>query len=199
MKSPNYLTGIGQDSHKFDEETNNKPLMLGGYKVENHIGLKGNSDADVILHSIFNAISSALGKRSLGVYADSLCKEKNITDSKKYLEIAFKMLAMSNYYISNISLSIECKTPNIEKISTDIKKSLQSILNVPIENIGLTATSGEELTAFGQGLGIQCITIVRLSKKPTPIYKKPVFIITVLILISYLFALYNLMDIIENF
>jgi 2-C-methyl-D-erythritol 2,4-cyclodiphosphate synthase len=50
-------TGIGQDSHAFDSE-NSKPLILGGIEFNHPQGLKGNSDADVILHSI--TISDAL-------------------------------------------------------------------------------------------------------------------------------------------
>ena len=58
-------TGIGQDSHAF-EETPGKPLILAGIKLDHPIGLKGNSDADVVLHSITNAISSITGSNILG-------------------------------------------------------------------------------------------------------------------------------------
>ena len=67
-------TGIGQDSHAF-EEAPGKPLILAGIRLDHPIGLKGNSDADVVLHSITNAISSITGNNILGSVADQLSKE----------------------------------------------------------------------------------------------------------------------------
>ena len=47
-------TGIGQDSHAFEKKPG-KPLILSGIKFDHSFGLKGNSDADVVFHSITNA------------------------------------------------------------------------------------------------------------------------------------------------
>jgi len=195
MSKPEYLTGIGLDSHAFD--TTDKVLTLGGYIVSNEIGLSGNSDGDVILHAIFNAISNAIGRRSIGFYADDLCLNQNIKDSKKYLDIALIMMSDSKYEISNISIVLECKKPKIEPISKEIKSSISNILNLKEDLIGLTATSGEELTAFGQGLGIQCFCSVLLIKTKPPFYLKPIFILTAITLAAYLYALryvFNNMD-----
>lgn len=48
---------IGQDSHRFDFENKGKKLILGGVVFENEPPMKANSDGDVILHAITNAIS----------------------------------------------------------------------------------------------------------------------------------------------
>ncbi len=48
---------IGQDSHRFDFENKEKKLVLGGVIFENENPMKANSDGDVILHAITNAIS----------------------------------------------------------------------------------------------------------------------------------------------
>ncbi|HPQ19759.1 MAG TPA: 2-C-methyl-D-erythritol 2,4-cyclodiphosphate synthase, partial [bacterium] len=63
-------TGIGQDSHKFVSAKKEKPLILGGIIFEGEKGLEGNSDADVVLHSITNAISGITGKNILGEISD---------------------------------------------------------------------------------------------------------------------------------
>ena len=81
--------GIGQDSHKFERERN-KPLILGGVKIPDEIGLLASSDGDVFLHSICNALSSAIGGDSLGTWADSMCLEKKVTDSKEYVNYIFQ-------------------------------------------------------------------------------------------------------------
>ena len=78
--------GIGQDSHKFAKK---KPLILGGVKVADKGGLEGNSDSDVILHSLCNALSSAIGGDSLSTWSDNMCK-RGIKDSQKYVEYIFK-------------------------------------------------------------------------------------------------------------
>ena len=84
----NIKTGIGQDSHCFEKEKG-KPLILAGIEFEHPFGLKGNSDADVIFHSITNSISSITGKNILGNVADQLVKNDQ-KDSSEYLKLALK-------------------------------------------------------------------------------------------------------------
>jgi 2-C-methyl-D-erythritol 2,4-cyclodiphosphate synthase len=68
---------IGQDSHKFDFNDKEKKLILGGVIFENHAPLAGNSDADVVLHSIANAVSGITCVNILGEIADNLCKSRH--------------------------------------------------------------------------------------------------------------------------
>ena len=149
---------IGQDSHRFDFENKNKELKLGGIVFENATPLLGNSDADVVLHSITNAISGITCKNILGKVADDMCKS-GITDSEEYLKEALKYL---NEKIIHLSISIECKTPKISPKIEEMRKNIYRILSIPETSIGITATTGEELTEFGKGNGISvfsCITV----------------------------------------
>lgn len=155
----NFLVGIGQDSHEFDTK---KGLTFGGLKFPQEPKLKANSDGDVILHAIFNAISQAIGEKSLGFYADKEFK-KGIKDSRKYLEIMLKKIARKKLKINSLGLMIECKTPKIDPLVSSLKKSLSKILALPLHRIGITATSGEGLTPFGQGRGVQCFCIISLK------------------------------------
>lgn len=151
--------GIGQDSHKFDFNNKTKKLILGGVIFEDHPPLKGNSDADVILHSITNAISGITCNNILGEISDKMCLQQGITDSSKYLKEALKYL--NSHKIVHLSISIECKTPKISPRIPQIRKKLSQLLDIPLDCIGITATSGEKLTCFGQGKGIQvfsCLT-----------------------------------------
>src|SRR3989338_7044605 len=154
-------TGFGQDSHKFSVDRGKK-LALGGYTIPNEIGLEANSDGDVILHALFNAISSAIGEKSLGFYADPMFK-KGITDSKEYLKVILNKLSKKNLKINNASIMIEAKKPKLEKYTGNIKNSLSKILNLEKEKIGIAYTSGDELTAFGQGKGMQCFVVVSIA------------------------------------
>lgn len=151
--------GIGQDSHRFDFENKTKKLILGGVVFEGCPPLDGNSDADVILHSVTNAISGITCVNILGKISDDMCLEQGITDSRAYLNEALKHLGGSK--LVHLSISIECLTPKISPKIPEIRKSLSVLLNLPENAIGITATTGEGLTQFGQGNGIQvfsCLT-----------------------------------------
>lgn len=150
--------GIGQDSHAFDFEDKEKKLVLGGVVFEGEPPLKGNSDADVILHSITNAISGVTTVNILGDVSDELCLEQGIVDSSIYLKEALRHLNDSR--IVHLSISIECARPRISPKIAEIRRNLSSLLNIPESCIGITATTGEGLTPFGQGLGIQVLSIV---------------------------------------
>ena len=147
---------IGQDSHRFDLENINKKLILGGIVFEGYPGLLGNSDADVVLHAITNAISGITCKNILGEVADKLCKE-GITDSQEYLKEALKYLSEK---IVHLSISIECKTPKITPKIEEMRKNIARILEIEENCVGITATTGEELTEVGKGNGISVICIL---------------------------------------
>ena len=48
----------------------------------------------------------------------------------------------------------------IEALKTNIAK----LMNTKIDDIGITATTGEGLSAFGRGEGIQVLSIITVSK-----------------------------------
>lgn len=155
--------GLGQDSHAFEPEGSTKPLILGGVVFPGHPGLLANSDGDVVLHALFNALSQAIGKRSLGIYADPICQQ-GIKDSREYLKVALDMVHEAGYTINNVGVSIEARRPKIEPMAEEMKRSIAGLLAVAEDQVGITATSGEGLTAFGQGEGIQVFAITSLLK-----------------------------------
>lgn len=159
--SHDFRIGLGQDSHRFSADRNKK-LILGGCLIPDETGLEANSDGDVVLHALFNAVSSAIGERSLGYYADKMFR-KGITDSAEYLKVMLGKLKQKNLKISNVSISIEAKKPKLEGYTGKIKASLSKILNLEKENIGITYTSGDGLTSFGQGKGIQGFAVVMIK------------------------------------
>lgn len=159
-KLPNFRIGFGHDSHKFSQSRNRK-LVLGGYTVPNEIGLEANSDGDLILHALFNAISSAIGLKSLGNYADSML-EKGVTDSREYLKVILDKLNQKNMKINNVSISIEARKPRLDNCTDKIIESLSKTLDLEKDRIGITCTSGEGLTAFGRGEGMQCFVVVSI-------------------------------------
>lgn len=150
---------IGQDSHKIDEQNKEKKLMLGGVEFEEEYSLLGNSDADVILHAITNAISGITCKNVLGKIADEMC-QKGITDSEEYVKEALKYLTEK---IVHISITIECLKPKISPKIEEMRKNIGRILNLAQNQVGITATTGEGLTECGKGKGISVFVILTVE------------------------------------
>ena len=151
------ISAIGQDSHRFEE--GDKPLILGGVLLESEKGLKGNSDADVVLHALTNAISGITGRNILGAVADALC-EKGIRDSRVYLKEALKDLEALKGRICHVSFSLEAKRPHMAPHIPAIRASIAKLLGIQPPQVGFTATSGEGLSDFGRGEGIQVFCIL---------------------------------------
>lgn len=149
---------IGQDSHRIDYLNKEKDLLLGGILFEEEYSLGGNSDADVVLHAVTNAVSGITGKNIIGKVADEMCK-KGITNSEMYLKEALKYLEEK---IVHLSITIECLTPKITPKIEEMRKNIARILEIEENQIGITATTGEGLTQMGKGNGIgvfACLTV----------------------------------------
>ena len=150
---------IGQDSHRIDFENKDKKFVLGGVEFKEEYSLLGNSDADVVLHSITNAVSGITCKNILGKVSDEMC-QNGIINSEEYLKEALKYL---NEKIVHISISIECKKPKITPKIEEMKKNIARILNISENSVGITATTGEGLTEFGKGNGIYATAIITVE------------------------------------
>ena len=166
-----WRNGIGQDSHCFvlEDDGEGKRLMLGGVLFPNEPALEGNSDADVVLHALCNAISSVTGVRILGSLADRLCAQ-GITDSTVYLREALHTLDPAHnpsgrlYELMGIAVSIEAKRPHLAKNIEAMRIRLAQLCKLEVGDVGVTATSGEGLTDFGRGLGVAAIVSVSIRE-----------------------------------
>jgi 2-C-methyl-D-erythritol 2,4-cyclodiphosphate synthase len=150
-------TGLGLDSHRFVEGDSDKPLVLGGVEFEDAPPLAGNSDADVILHAITDAISGITGFTVIGSVADEMCR-RGIVDSREYLKVALQSLGV--WQLTHVSIVLECKRPPIDPKVPELRKSISKLLGLEISDVCITATSGERLSDVGRGLGIHTSAIV---------------------------------------
>jgi 2-C-methyl-D-erythritol 2,4-cyclodiphosphate synthase len=143
------ISAIGQDSHAFEPMGSPKPLVLGGVTVPGCRGLEGNSDADVILHALVNAISGISGEIILGKITDEMCLTQGIRESRAYVARALETLGDAR--IVHVSISLECKEPKISPVAPQICAEIARILSLAREHVCLTATSGEGLRHSAAG------------------------------------------------
>lgn len=158
----NTVVGLGQDSHRFEKEPTSKKCIIAGVPFEEVPGFDANSDGDVVFHAICNAISSVTGELILGGIADTLCLEEGVTDSDAYLLKALKTL--KGITIQHIALSLEGKRPKFKNHLEAMRKKIAKIIKISPTQVGITATTGEELTGFGKGEGVQCIAIITFQQ-----------------------------------
>ncbi len=133
-----------------------RTLILGGLSIPGYPALEGNSDADVVLHALTNAISGLTGVRILGAVTDRMA-ERGITDSSAYVERALRELR--NMRLTHLSFTIEAKRPHLARHIDPMRERIARLTGLPVGRVAITATSGEALTAFGRGEGIQCFCI----------------------------------------
>jgi 2-C-methyl-D-erythritol 2,4-cyclodiphosphate synthase len=83
-------------------------------------------------------------------------------DSREYLKLALQDL--STWQVQHIAISIECLMPKITPFIPSMKKNIAQLFSISINDIGITATTGENLSAFGKGEGIQVLCVISVTQ-----------------------------------
>ena len=154
--------GIGFDVHPFENES---PLYLGGIEIDSTLGLKGHSDADVLIHALIDALLGAMGKGDIGdFFPDTEQKYKDIRSSK-LLDTVVEIMFNNNYKLINADLILLAEKPKIKKYKKQIENNLAKILKVNNSKINLKATTTEGLGFIGRIEGIGAQAVVLLENK----------------------------------
>ncbi|MCF7905720.1 2-C-methyl-D-erythritol 2,4-cyclodiphosphate synthase [Candidatus Gracilibacteria bacterium] len=162
----NFRLGMGEDSHAFSASLDlENPVTLGGVSFpECEKSFSANSDGDVILHALCNAILSSVGARTLASFADEMCRQGD-TDSQYYVQKALSKAVETHprYEIQNVIVSLECALPVLSPRHEEVQRAVAKLLRLSPTHVGLTYTSGEALTPFGKGEAVRC-TVEILAK-----------------------------------
>ena len=156
--SPIFRTGIGQNGRRFLPSDSSKPCVIGGIIFEKVPGLNAESDGDVVFHALCNAITSLTGVPILWGLARDLCRKDGITDSQVYLEKALETLGKQQ--LVHVAITLEGKRPEFEGSIEIMRKRIAHVLTLNLSQVGITVTSGDGLTDFGCGDGIQCFAVI---------------------------------------
>lgn len=152
--------GYGYDSHVFAE---NRKLILAGIEIPYELGLKGHSDADVVIHAIIDSIFGALALGDIGShFPDNDDKYKDIS-SIVLLEETVSIMKEKKYTIGNIDVTIILEKPKLRNYIDSMREKLSQILSTSIENISIKAKTNEKMDAVGKGEGIvvHCVCLLQ--------------------------------------
>ncbi len=155
----NIRTGFGYDVHAFIE---NRKLILGGIEIPFELGLKGHSDADVLLHAICDALLGALALGDIGQhFPDNDPYYKNI-DSKILLSKVNELIIGNSFRISNIDSTVVMERPKLKDYIPQIRKSIAQILGIHVDQVSVKATTSEQMGFVGTEQGVKAYATVLL-------------------------------------
>jgi len=152
--SPIVFTGNGFDVHPFIE---GKPMVLGGVPIESPVGFKAHSDGDVAIHALIDALLGAACLGDIGMlFPDTDSAYKDI-DSKELLRRCVLKLHQFGFVISHADITIIAQTPKISPYKEEMRRTLCSLLQIPLTRINVKATTTEHLGFIGRSEGVGVI------------------------------------------
>ena len=162
--SPKLRIGNGYDIHRL---VTGRELIIGGVNLKhpNNLGLDGHSDADVLSHSIMDALLGALSLGDIGkFFPPSDDKWKN-ADSLLLLSKVIDLIRNQGWEVNNIDSVIVAERPKIKPYVELMRRNISNTLEIEDNLIGIKATTNEKLGPEGREEGISCHSVVLLEKK----------------------------------
>ena len=154
--------GIGIDVHQFAE---GRKLIVGGVEIPHSRGLKGHSDADVLLHAISDALLGAAALGDIGKHFPDTSPEFNDIDSKILLRHVGKLIADEGYSIENIDSMLLMERPKVAPHITAMRENIAQCLDIDVRKVAVKATTNEKLGYIGREEGVAAHAICLLSSK----------------------------------
>lgn len=156
MPAP-FRIGQGFDVHAF---TKDRKLILAGVTIPHNFGLAGHSDADVVYHSVCDAILGAFALGDIGKHFPDNSDEFLNIDSSILLKRVLSLSELSNWHFGNLDITIIAQSPKLAPYIDQMRTNLSTLLNSPIDNISVKATTTEKLGFTGRNEGIACLSSV---------------------------------------
>tara|TARA_Y100001968_G_scaffold207531_1_gene190737 strand:- start:296 stop:799 length:504 start_codon:yes stop_codon:yes gene_type:complete len=163
-QSPQFRIGNGYDIHRLIE---GRDLIIGGVKLEHpdNLGLDGHSDADVLSHSISDALLGALSLGDIGKYFPPNDERWRNADSLFLLSKIVHLVRNEGWEINNIDSVIVAERPKIKPFVDSMKQNISNTLEINGDSVGIKATTNEKLGPEGREEGISCHSVVLIEKR----------------------------------
>ncbi len=156
-----YRVGIGYDAHRFEE---GRKLVIGGVEIPYHLGLKGHSDADVLIHAICDAILGALSLGDIGeLFPDTDEKYRNIS-SLVLLEKVISLAEKKGFRILNVDTVVIAQEPKLKPYKEEMKNRIAAVMKIEKDRVSVKATTTEGMGFEGRKEGISAQAVVILEK-----------------------------------
>lgn len=157
-------TGMGFDVHSLAP---GEELWLGGIRIAHDRGLKGHSDADVLLHAITDALLGAIADGDIGSHFPPSDPEWRGAASGQFLEHARDLALARGGRIDFVDATIICEAPKIGPHREALRASIAGLLRLPVSRISIKATTTERLgfTGRGEGIAVQAAVSVRMPEE----------------------------------
>ena len=155
-----FRVGFGFDVHQLLE---GEEFWLGGILIPHSKGAVGHSDADVLIHTICDALLGAANLRDIGFhFPDTDVKFKAI-DSKLLLKQVMDLLAKEGFKLGNIDATIALQKPKINNHIPQMQQTLAKVMNVVPSKISIKATTTEKLSFVGREEGVSAYAVVLIQ------------------------------------
>lgn len=153
--------GFGFDVHRLEEGAE---LWLGGVNVPATKGAVGHSDADVLIHSICDALLGAINLHDIGYHFPNTDPQYKGIQSIKLLKEVCRMVREQGYLINNIDSTISLQEPKIAPFIPDMQRTLAEGSGLTEDDISIKATTTEKLGFSGRREGVAAYSVVLVKK-----------------------------------
>ncbi len=152
--------GLGYDVHAFAQ---GRKLIIGGVDIPYSKGLDGHSDADVLVHAIMDALVGALRAGDIGKLFPDTDPAYKGADSIKLLEQVGNLVREQGWSIVDIDSVLMIQEPKMSPHREQMRLNIAKALQIPVDNIGVKATTTEWLGYEGRGEGVSAQAVALLE------------------------------------
>ena len=153
--------GFGFDVHRLDE---GQPFFLGGIKIPHTKGAVGHSDADVLIHTICDAILGAADLRDIGFHFPDTDGNYKGIDSKILLKDVMALVRKEGYELANVDATIALQVPKVNPYVPEMKSVLAQTMGVSLGQISIKATTTEKLSFVGREEGVSAYAVALIQR-----------------------------------
>ncbi|MCT8136408.1 2-C-methyl-D-erythritol 2,4-cyclodiphosphate synthase [Anaerobacillus sp. CMMVII] len=153
--------GQGYDVHQLVE---GRPLIIGGIEIPHEKGLLGHSDADVLLHTVADAVLGAIAQGDIGKHFPDTDPAYKGADSAKLLSHVWELVKKQGYKLGNIDCTIIAQRPKMAPHIPAMKERISELLEAELDQVNVKATTTEKLGFCGREEGIAAMATVLLVK-----------------------------------
>ncbi|MEE8326019.1 MAG: 2-C-methyl-D-erythritol 2,4-cyclodiphosphate synthase [candidate division NC10 bacterium] len=154
--------GIGYDIHPL---VSGRPLILGGVEILYEKGLDGHSDADVLTHSVIDAVLGAAGEGDIGHHFGVSDPQYRDVRSLRLLEESWHRVKAKGFRIGNVDVTVVAEAPRLTPHLAGMAANLSQALEVETARINIKPTTAKGLGPLGSGEGIACLAVVLLVEE----------------------------------